>query len=206
MECAGHEFRQAEQPEHEGTDCIKKFWLKAFLIKGSNAEQNRNWRIWNSTARIWNPESSYNSEEKAFGIILSSFVGTPPFRTWTPPGSSRRKIYTTQAEGNFSSSFYCSRSTNIILDSLSKYYVFFRNMRIFLLLGTQEPDRPKRELGCLYKKPRRIPNPVCPRSSPLIGLSSCSYEFSTGSRHTEPTGSPVQRLRCMHELLPEKCH
>lgn len=53
---------------------------------------------------------------------------------------------------------------------------------------------------------RRIPNPVCPRSSPLIGLSSCSYEFSTGSRHTEPTGSPVQRLRCMHELLPEKCH
>ncbi|WP_418671508.1 hypothetical protein, partial [Akkermansia sp.] len=84
MECAGHEFRQAEQPEHEGTDCIKKFWLKAFLIKSSNAEQNRNWRIWNSTARIWNPESSYNSEEKAFGIILSSFVGTPPFRTWTP--------------------------------------------------------------------------------------------------------------------------
>jgi hypothetical protein len=54
MECAGHEFRQAEQPEHEGTDCIKKFWLKAFLIKSSNAEQNRNWRIWNSTARIWN--------------------------------------------------------------------------------------------------------------------------------------------------------
>ena len=120
--------------------------------------------------RIWNPESSYNSEEKAFGIILSSFVGTPPFRTWTPPGSSRRKIYTTQAEGNFSSSFYCSRSTNIILDSLSKYYVFFRNMRIFLLLGTQKPDRPKRELGCLYKKPGRIPNPCRRIPNPPVSV------------------------------------
>ena len=70
MECAGHEFRQAEQPEHEGTDCIKKFWLKAFLIKSSNAEQNRNWRI-------WNPESSYDSEEKSFGQILPCF---PPCR------------------------------------------------------------------------------------------------------------------------------
>lgn len=80
------------------------------------------------------------------------------------------KFTQTQAEGNFSSSFYCSRSTNIILDSLSKYYVFFRNMRIFLLLGTQKPDRPKRELGCLYKKPGRIPNPCRRIPNPPVSV------------------------------------
>lgn len=47
---------------------------------------------------------------------------------------------------------------------------FFRSMRIFRLLGIQEPDRLKRELDCPCKKPSRIPNPCRRIPNPPVSV------------------------------------